>query len=152
MMQQLQDVQDKAVSLVKPVREFGKKTVYFGLGAVGMTADTAKNAFARSEEFSGKLVERGEELASVTRERFGGLVEEPQHFVNDQVKKAGDTFDKYSEQVLTRVHIPTTEDLESVSKKVAAMDRKLDKAIKEAQAESKKTVNGTREAVTVETI
>lgn len=152
MMQQFENVQDKAVSFVEPVLNFGRKSFYFGLGTVGMAYDNARNVLAKSEEFSGKLVERGEELFTTTRERVDGMTEEPQAFVNDTVKKAGDTFDKYSEQVLTRVHIPTSEDLDVVSKKIAAMDRKLDKAIKEAKPQVKKTVNGTKEAVAVDSI
>ncbi len=156
MMQQFENVQDKALSVVKPVREFGRKSFYFGLGTVGMTFDGAKSVYAKGEEFSGKLVERGEKVASSTRERVDGLTEEPQAFVSDTVKKASDTFDKYSEQVLTRVNIPTSENLEAVSKKVSAMDRKLDKAIKEAKpatkSTAKKTVNGTKEAVAVDSI
>ncbi len=160
MMQQFENVQDKALSIVEPVREFGRKSFYFGLGTVGMAFDGAKNVYAKSEEYSGKLVERGEKVATNTRERVDGMTEEPQAFVSDTVKKAGDTFGKYSEQVLTRVHIPTSEDLETVSKKVSAMDRKLDKAIKEAKpatkstpkSTAKTTVNGTKEAVAVDSI
>lgn len=152
MMQQFENVQDKALSAVEPVREFGRKGFYFGLGTVGMAYDNAKSVLAKGEEFSGKLVERGEALFADTRERVGDLTEEPQAFVNDTVKKAGDTFDKYSEQVLTRVHIPTSDDLDAVSKKIAAMDRKLDKAIKDAKPTVKKTVNGTKEAVAVDSI
>lgn len=152
MMQQFEKVQDKALSMVEPVREFGRKSFYFGLGTVGVAFDEAKNLYAKGGEFSDKLVERGEELATNTRERVGGMTEEPQAFVSDTVKKAGDTFDKYTEQVLTRVHIPTSDDLEAVSKKVAAMDRKLDKAIKEVKPTAKKTVNGTKEAVAVDSI
>ena len=55
----------------------------------------------------------------------------------DTYKKAGETFDKYSEQVLTRVHIPTADVIETMTKKVNAVDRKLDKLIKENAAAEK---------------
>ena len=152
MMQQFENIQDKALSVIEPVREFGRKSFYFGLGTVGVAIDEAKNVYAKCGELSGKLVERGEKLATSTRERVDVMTEEPQAFVSDTVKKAGGTFDKYSEQVLTRVNIPTSDDLEAVSKKVSAMDRKLDKAIKEAKPTAKNTVNGTKEAAAVDSI
>ena len=65
------------------------------------------------------------------------LVETQQTMAKDTYKKATDTLDKYSEQVLTRVHIPTSDAIDTMTKKVNAVDRKLDKLIKENAAAEK---------------
>lgn len=140
MMEQVENVQEKAQSVFEPVVEFGRKGLHFGLGAVGMVGDSFVSVYHKSGEYTEKLIERGEKLSADTRERVSKLAEDRQNVAKDTVKKAGDTFDKYSEQVLTRAHIPTSEDIDSVTKKVASLERKLDKAIKETATEPKTTV------------
>ena len=75
-----------------------------------------------------------EDAAHENRDRVNELVEMPQTVAKDTVKKANDTLDKYSEQVLTRVHLPTVEQIETMTKKVGSVERKLDKVIKENAA------------------
>lgn len=134
MNEQIEIIEEKDTTVFEPVLNIGRKAVYLGLGTVGMAADSVKKVWSKSGEYSGKLVERGETLATDTRGRVAKVVDGRQDIAKDTVKKAGDTFDKYSEQVLTRVHIPTSEDIDSVTKKVAGIERKLDKVIKDGVA------------------
>ncbi len=139
MNEQIEIVEEQNENILQPVLNFGRKAMYLGLGTVGVAGDSVKKAFSKSGEYSDKLIERGETLATDTRGRVAKFVENPQDVAKDTVKKAGDTFDKYSEQVLTRVHIPTSDDIDSVTKKVASIERKLDKAIKDGIATEPKT-------------
>ncbi len=91
----------------------------------------------RGKEYRLNLIERGEKLADENRDKVTDLVEKPQTVAKDTYKKAGETLDKYSEQVLTRVHIPTSDVIDTMTKKVNAVDRKLDKLIKENAAAEK---------------
>lgn len=127
-------IEEKNSTVFEPVLNIGRKAVYLGLGTVGIVGDGLKKAVSKSGDYSGKLVSRGETLATDTRSRVAKVVDGRQDLAKDTVKKAGDTFDKYSEQVLTRVHIPTSDDIDSVTKKVASIERKLDKAIKDGVA------------------
>ncbi len=121
-------------TLVDKVVTFGRESVYMGLGVVGVVQENAQKWFERGLEYRHTLVERGEKMAHENRGRVNELVEMPQTVAKDTVKKANETFEKYSEQVLTRAHIPTAEQIEHMTKKVGSVERKLDKVIKENAA------------------
>jgi polyhydroxyalkanoate synthesis regulator phasin len=139
MNEQIEIVEEKAQTVIDPVMKFGRKVVFFGLGTVGLAADSVKGLVSKSGDYSDKLIERGEKLATDSRGYVSKMAEGRQDMAKDTVKKAGDTFEKYSEQVLTRVHIPTSEDIDTVTKKVASIERKLDKAIKDGVTAEPKT-------------
>ncbi len=120
--------------LTEKVVELGRETVYMGLGVVSLVQENTQKLVKRGKEYRHNLVERGEKMADENRGKVNELVEMPQSMAKDTVKKAGETFDKYSEQVLTRVHIPTANQIETMTKKVSSVDRKLDKVIKENAA------------------
>lgn len=113
------------------VMELGRETMYLGLGVVSLVQEGVEKLVGRGKEYRHNLIERGEKMADENRGKVNELVEMPQSMAKDTVKKATETFDKYSEQVLTRVHIPTAHQIETMTKKVTSVDRKLDKVIKE---------------------
>ncbi|RIK21299.1 MAG: hypothetical protein DCC51_06465 [Anaerolineae bacterium] len=117
--------------LTDKVIEFGRDGLYLGLGVVSVVQENVVELVNRGKEYRHNLVERGEKLADENRGKVTELVEMPQAMAKDTYKKAADSFDKYSEQVLTRVHLPTADAVETMTKKVNAVDRKLDKIIKE---------------------
>lgn len=118
-------------NLTDKVVEFGRDGLYLGLGVVSVVQENVQELVKRGKEYRLNLVERGEKLADENRGKVTELVEMPQSMAKDTYKKASETFDKYSEQVLTRVHIPTSDVIETMTKKVNSVDRKLDKLIKE---------------------
>ncbi len=118
-------------NLTDKVVEFGRDGLYLGLGVVSVVQENVQELVKRGKEYRLNLVERGEKLADENRGKVTELVEMPQSMAKDTYKKASETFDKYSEQVLTRVHIPTSDVIETMTKKVTSVDRKLDKLIKE---------------------
>ena len=117
--------------LTDKVVEFGRESLYFGLGIVSVVQENVEELVKKGKEYRHNLVERGEKMADENRGKVTELVEMPQTMAKDTYKRAGETFDKYSEQVLTRVHIPTADMIDTMTKKVSAVDRKLDKVIKE---------------------
>ncbi len=121
-------------TLVDKVVGFGWESFYMGLGVVDVVQENVQKLVERGQEYRHTLVERGEKMAHENRDRVNELVEMPQTVAKDTVKKANDTLDKYSEQVLTRVHLPTVEQIETMTKKVGSVERKLDKVIKENAA------------------
>ena len=118
-------------NLTDKVVEFGRDGLYLGLGVVSVVQENVQELVKRGKEYRLNLVERGEKLADENRGKVTELVEMQQSKAKDTYKKASETFDKYSEQVLTRVHIPTSDVIETMTKKVTSVDRKLDKLIKE---------------------
>jgi polyhydroxyalkanoate synthesis regulator phasin len=123
--------------LTDKVVEFGRDGLYLGLGVVSVVQDNLQELVKRGKEYRVNLVEKGEKFADNNKEKVSELVETPQAMAKDTYKKASDTFEKYSEQVLTRVHIPTSDAIDTMTKKVNAVDRKLDKLIKENAAAEK---------------
>lgn len=121
-------------TLIDKVIEFGRENIYMGLGVVSVVQENVEELVKRGREYRHTLVERGEKMAEENRGRMNELVEMPQTVAKDTVKKANDALDKYSEQVLTRVHVPTVDQIETMTKKVNSVDRKLDKVIKENAA------------------
>lgn len=129
MAEKIEIVNDK--NLVDKLVEFGRENVYMGLGLVDVVQELAEEWLKRGLDYRHTLIERGGKMADENRGKVNDLVEMPQTMAKDTYKKAGETFDKYSEQVLTRIHVPTADMIESMTKKVNAVDRKLDKVIKE---------------------
>ena len=121
-------------TLVDKVMNFGWESLYMGLGVVDVVQENVQEWVKRGQEYRHTLVERGEKMAHENRGRVNELVEMPQTVAKDTVKKANETFEKYSEQVLTRAHIPTAEQIDHMTKKVGSVERKLDKVIKENAA------------------
>jgi hypothetical protein len=117
--------------MVGRIIEFGRENLYMGLGVVDVVQENVQEWVKRGKEYRHTLVERGEKMADENRTKVEDLVETQQTMTKDTVKKAGETFDKYSKQVLTRIHVPTSDMIETMTKKVTAVDRKLDKVIKE---------------------
>ncbi len=124
-------------NLTDKVIDLGRESVYMGLGVVSLVQENVEKLVERGKEYRHNLVERGEKLAQENKGKVEELVEMPQDMAKDTYKRANDMFDKYSEQVLTRVNIPTSSDIDTMTKKVSAVDRKLDKMIKETAAAEK---------------
>jgi len=141
MAEKIEIVNEKNENNVKNVThkvvDFGRDGLYLRLGVVCTVQETVQTLVKRGKEYRGHLVEKGEKFAGDNKEKVTELVETPQTMAADTYKKASESFDKYSEQVLTRVHIPTADAIDAMTKKVHAVDRKLDKLIKENAAAEK---------------
>jgi hypothetical protein len=135
MAEKIEIVNDK--NLVDRIVEFGRESLYMGLGVVDVVQENVQEWWKRGLDYRHTLIERGEKMADENRGKVTEFVDMPQSMAKDTVKKAGETFDKYSDQMLTRIHIPTSEMIEAMTKKVNAVDRKLDKVIKENAAAEK---------------
>ncbi len=121
-------------TLTDKVVEFGWENLYMGLGVVDVVQENVQELVKRGLDYRHTLVSRGEKLAKENRGRVTELVDMPQNVAKDTVKKANEALDKYSEQVLTRVHVPTVDQIDNMTKKVGSVERKLDKVIKENAA------------------
>jgi polyhydroxyalkanoate synthesis regulator phasin len=89
------------------------------------------NLWGKALEMVGELEDRGEKFSEKRREQLNEEVDKRQGQFKELSGKASDSFDKYSEVVLTHVNIPTSEDIESLSKQVSSLSRKVDKVNKD---------------------
>jgi polyhydroxyalkanoate synthesis regulator phasin len=110
-----------------------RTTLMVGIGAADLTQEKVLKLWDGTGKMVGDLAERGEKVSEQRRDQFGDVVEKRQGRIKKFSEKAGDSFDKYSEAVLTRVNIPTSDDIEGLSRQVNSLSRKVDKVRKEQQ-------------------
>lgn len=131
----IETVQEKTRSVYAFVTDTARKTVYAGVGAVALVGDQTKNVWHAGQDFASNLVTRGEQATQSGRTRVSEAISPRQEQVQGQVAqvatRTNETFEKYSEAVLTRANIPTSNDIHALDKKLNSLNRKLNKAIKE---------------------
>ena len=78
------------------------------------------------ETFINKLIERGEIAERDGRTLISDLVEKRKQATQKTIDQAGTQVDSTIERVLHRVNIPTKGDIEELTRKIDAMNRRLD--------------------------
>jgi poly(hydroxyalkanoate) granule-associated protein len=137
MTEQMQDVQEEEETVVTRVFGVAHKTFLAGLGATGMAQDGLKKGFEGGNQFAGKLVERGEEISNERREQAATEAEKRQEQAKDLGQNVtgavGNTYNQVSSAALNRMNMPSSDDIQDLSKQITALNRKVDKVRKEQQ-------------------
>lgn len=135
MTEQLQDVQENEETIVTRVFDMAHKTFLAGLGAASMVQDGLKKGLEDGNEFAGKLVERGEEISNERREQMTAEAEKRQEQAKDLGQNltgsVGETYHQYTTAALHRMNVPSGDDIQDLSKQIAALNRKVDRVRKE---------------------
>ena len=133
--QEVHEEKEELVVNVTTIFDVAHKTFLAGLGAISMVQDELKHGFENSGEFVSKLVERGEEISNERRKQATAEAEKRQEQAKDLgqnvTDKVGDTYNEFSTAALHRMNVPTSEDIQALSKQIAALDRKIDRVRKE---------------------
>ena len=130
---EIEEYEEKAKNLFHKATEKVRSAFMIGIGAADLTQEKVAGYFHDGLKFASDLEERGEKASKTRREQLHDEVDKRQGQIKDLGEKANESFDKYSEAVLTRVNIPTSEDIEGLSKQVNSLGRKVDKVRKEQQ-------------------
>lgn len=130
---EIEEYEEAGENLFEKVAGTVRTTVMVGIGAADLTQEKIVKLWNGGLGFVGDLAERGESVSEERRDQVTDRVEKRQGQIKDLSEKAGESFDKYSEAVLTRANIPTSEDIEGLSKQVSSLSRKVDKVSKEQQ-------------------
>lgn len=128
---EIEEMEEAKPGLIHKAAGAVRATLMVGFGALDLTEEKVSNLWGNTRGFIGDLEERGENFSKKRREQINEEVDRRQEQFKDLSGKATDSFDKYSEAVLTRVNIPTSEDIEGLSKQVSSLSRKVDKVSKE---------------------
>jgi len=135
MAEQLQDVQENTETIVTRALGLGRKTFLAGVGFIGIFTDELVKGWENSNEFAGKLVERGEEMSEERRKMMSERAEKRQEQVGELGKGIGErvngAYVQTTEAVLTRANVPTRNDIQQLSKQIDSLSRKVDKVRKE---------------------
>jgi poly(hydroxyalkanoate) granule-associated protein len=97
-----------------------RKVLLASIGAVALAQEEI-------EEFINKLVERGEIAEKDGKKLVGEVMERRKKFQ----KKTEGEMNKQVEQILERMDVPTKGDIDSLSKKITALSKKIDNLNKE---------------------
>ncbi len=97
-----------------------RKVLLASIGAVALAQEEI-------EEFINKLVERGEIAEQDGKKLVGEVMERRKKFQ----KKTEGEMNKQVEQILERMDVPTKGDIDSLSKKITALSKKIDDLNKE---------------------
>lgn len=134
-MTEQEQVQEQEVNVVNRVFDVAHKTFLAGLGAASMAQDGLKKGFDGGSQFAGKLVERGEEISNERREQIAAQAEKRQEQAQglgeDLTGRVGDTYKDISTATLHRMNVPSGDDIQDLSKQIAALNRKVDRVRKE---------------------
>ncbi len=133
-------VSENGANVITQLADVAVKTFMVGLGVVGFAQDELVKILDDSGAFIEKLEERGvamseggREVIDSQREKVTSQFETRQGQVKDLGTKANESLDNASTAVLTRVNVPTSEDIQNLSKQINALSRKVDKVRKEQQ-------------------
>ena len=108
-----------------PLMDAVRRVLLASIGAMALAKEDM-------EALVGKLVERGEIAEADGRKLIKDVVERHKKQAGEQTKKAEDMLDKRVEDVLTRMNIPTKDEIEALSAKISALTKKVDELKKTA--------------------
>jgi poly(hydroxyalkanoate) granule-associated protein len=131
---EIEEIEEARPGMFKKAAGALRSSMMVGMGAFDLTQEKAMDLWGKTLELVDDLEGRGEKFSEKRREMLNEEVDKRQGQLKDLSGKATESFDKYSEVVLTHVNIPTSEDIESLSKQVSSLSRKVDKVNKEQKA------------------
>ena len=104
-----------------PLLETARKVLLAGIGAVALAQDEV-------EDFVNKLVERGQ-IAETDGKK---LVKDIMDRSKKDVRKTEAELDKRVEEILTRMNIPTKNEIEALGQKITVLTKKVEELKKSA--------------------
>lgn len=112
----VEQVQQEAKEKVSPLLDAVRRVLLASIGAVALAADEI-------EDFVNKLVERGEIAEKDGRKLVKDVLERRKEM---EMRPIEQKLDRQMDRFLTRLNIPTRDDVESLSARIADLSKKLD--------------------------
>ena len=124
MTQQVEFVEEVVVEEGQSLLESVRRVLMAGVGAVTLAQEEV-------EEFVSKLIDRGELADKDGRKLVSDFVERRRETVREKAKWVEGEFDQRVEGLLNRLNIPSKSDIDRLTKKIDALNRKINKLKKE---------------------
>jgi len=112
----VEQVQQEAKEKVSPLLDAVRRVLLASIGAVALAADEI-------EDFVNKLVERGEIAEKDGRKLVKDVLERRKEM---KMRPIEQKLDQQMDRFLTRLNIPTRDDVESLSARIADLSKKID--------------------------
>lgn len=150
MNEKTQELENNVKEEANALLETARKVLLASVGAFVMAGESAEkqvNGFIKDVElFVGKLVERGEIAEKDGRQLLTDIVEKRKTTAKELTDKARSVVDSAEKNttgrfdgLVTRLNVPTKGDIETLTKKIGTLSRKVDQ-LKKAQAPAVKAV------------
>lgn len=112
-----------------PLLEMAHKVLLASIGVVALTQEEV-------EKFVNKLVERGEIAEKDGRKMIKDVMERRKKQAEEVRSDTEEKVDRRLDEMLSRLNVPTRDDIDTLSKQIAALTRKVD-SLQKAQKEEK---------------
>lgn len=130
-------IEEESKNVQDMLVENAQKALRVGIGVVGLSQDRLSNVQGEFNEFLNKALERGEVVEGDSRQFVNGLFERRKEQVNTVTNRATNELDGRIETVLTRMNLPTKADIDTLTKKINSLTRKVDQLKKELANQDK---------------
>lgn len=125
--------------------EAARKVLLAGIGAVVVASESAEKSINRfledAEHFVEKLIERGEIAEKDGRQLINEMVEKRRATAQEAADKAREgaknaeaTLSSRVDELVTRISVPTREDIQALTQKVNLLNRKVEQLKKQEAA------------------
>jgi poly(hydroxyalkanoate) granule-associated protein len=99
--------------------DMAHKVLLAGIGVIALTQEEV-------EKFVAKLVERGEIAEKDGRKMIKDVLERRKKQAEEVRSETEEKVDKRLDEMLTRLNVPTRDDIDTLSKQIASLTRKVD--------------------------
>lgn len=130
-------IEERTTNMVENAQKAAQTVVRAGLGAADMARDEVMTLLEKTQndvaEILEKFIARGEKIETKGRQQIEERVEVRRAQVKDSVSETSTAFEKRIETVLHSMNVPTKNDIDALSKKIATLTRKVNSLSKEVK-------------------
>lgn len=109
-----------------PTTNYARKLVLAGLGVVAVGQETTTQVQKDLTKWFDKLVDRGEKVEKEGRKMFKKLVKSQKKQMAQMTDRTEAQVEKRLEEVITRMNIPTRDDLKTLTTKINLLSQKVE--------------------------
>lgn len=133
--ERIEKVQGQFGTVYGTVTGTAHKAFQAGLGVFTLTQEQVADLLEKGLDFTDELVERGDKVQANGRERVNHVVDGRRSQVKELVEKVETSFNDMTKTVLDRANVPSADSIETLTKQVNALSKKVDQ-LKKAQEKS----------------
>lgn len=124
---QFEKIDENVETMISNATDSARRVLHAGFGAAAIARENVTKLSVDREKVTNQLTERGQKVADEQRVAFNEFSEAYQKRVRDLANSLEGRLNKVTETVLTRLNIPTAESIDQLNRKVATLNRKVDK-------------------------
>ncbi|MDJ0754319.1 MAG: phasin family protein [Ardenticatenaceae bacterium] len=132
-------VEENAFPFVENAQKVAQSAFYASLGAADAAREEVITLLEKTQkdvaDILDKFISRGEKLEADGRKQIEKAVKTRRKQVDKTVNETTDAFEKRVEKVLHGMNVPSKNDIDALSRKIATLTKKVNALAKETKAE-----------------